>query len=200
MRVTTCRCEHCRIRYSYPASGRGFDPRSSNDTYCTECFEKIREALSKVPVKKHCVYLPYTLGIDHFNPLTIEEFKAELKENLIVRHSMRFFGYTNLKVQSLTIRGVDYELWTNKDTNEELLAAAYEFDAETQSITGLWNVKMVRRELDTYEMKKASFIYEDFLSRGTRMSDSIFSEFAMKSTSDSVFYTEHVYADDKEKS
>ena len=134
------RCVHCKSVYTYQMSGHG-DYTYNNDTYCSDCYKVILEALKSVDVKFEKVKLPATnISVKDFE-VKYKEHDDEIKGALygLVCRRLRYGTPENFTYKDLMIDGVEYTLITNVNTNEKLLEVEYEQDCSTKKLIGLWN-------------------------------------------------------------
>jgi hypothetical protein len=61
MSITRNRCVHCRQSYTYHPSfygGEEVDYPYNHESYCPECYQAVKEALSNIPVKFEKRFIP----------------------------------------------------------------------------------------------------------------------------------------------
>ena len=136
MTTRMTRCRHCQDIYPYHPSGSGLG-RTNNDTYCPSCYAVILSALDSVPAVRRRVSLPVMPGTNLKGNVTIEDFHKERQKKMF--QTMRVVYSRDVKIYDCTIDGVEYELWKNTFTGEEILAAEYDEEIDTKKIHGMWN-------------------------------------------------------------
>lgn len=86
------RCDHCRSSYEYQQSGEGCQDPLNDGRYCRLCKAVVNEALSALPVRFECRYVPVS-ELPEFADVTranIEEWEADFAR--LRRESKAIYG------------------------------------------------------------------------------------------------------------
>lgn len=154
------RCDHCRAHYTFQASGPGCGDRLNDEQHCPTCREAILKALSAIPVRYECRYIP--LGeLEPFSDVTqqqVEEWEIEWKQAKRSKMVGRRIwpGMINLRTNEVQEirqvmatsgphRGVNFRVssWSGvegEDHNPEfLIEVPMEWDRVEQVLGGVWS-------------------------------------------------------------
>lgn len=123
------RCRHCQVQYTYHPSG--YTGPLNNDTYCPECWEKIKELLDDIPKKKQSIWI----AAEGISEVTLAEADAA-REQMSFKVNRVIFS-ENMRIICLPdIKGESYQISVNTDDGSRLLEI--ECELETNTITGTW--------------------------------------------------------------